>query len=99
MWGETLRSHADVYAVFQRYVEGRIPMLPWCEEPLQVETSTIARQLSALNRAGFLTINSQPAVNGVPSDHTILGWGGPGGRVYQKAYGRTPLHSSTASSM
>lgn len=28
----------------------------------------------------------QPAVNGARSDHPIFGWGGPGGRVYQKAY-------------
>lgn len=86
MWGEVLRSRQDVYAVFQRYIEGRIPILPWCEEPLQVETSSIFQQLSRLNRAGFLSINSQPAVNGELSDHSLFGWGGPGGRVYQKAY-------------
>jgi methylenetetrahydrofolate reductase (NADPH) len=33
-----------------------------------------------------LTINSQPAVNGVPSSHKTFGWGGTGGYVYQKAY-------------
>jgi hypothetical protein len=27
-------------------------------------------------RAGYLTINSQPAVNGEKSDHPIYGWGG-----------------------
>jgi methylenetetrahydrofolate reductase (NADPH) len=46
----------------------------------------VSSPLAALNRAGFLSINSQPAVNGERSDHTIFGWGGPGGRVYQKAY-------------
>lgn len=25
-------------------------------------------------------------MNGVPSDHPVFGWGGSGGRVYQKAY-------------
>jgi hypothetical protein len=25
-------------------------------------------------------------VNGAKSDHAVFGWGGPGGRVYQKAY-------------
>jgi methylenetetrahydrofolate reductase (NADPH) len=39
-----------------------------------------------INKAGFLTINSQPAVNGAKSDDPVFGWGGPGGRVYQKAY-------------
>ena len=35
---------------------------------------------------GLLTINSQPAVNGAPSDDEVYGWGGAGGYVYQKAY-------------
>ena len=39
-----------------------------------------------MNRKGYLTINSQTAVNGEKSDHPMYGWGGPGGRVYQKAY-------------
>ena len=39
-----------------------------------------------LNELGFLTINSQPKVNGVPSEDPDVGWGAPGGRVYQKAY-------------
>lgn len=40
----------------------------------------------AINRAGFMTINSQPAVNGCRSDDSVYGWGGAGGYVYQKAY-------------
>lgn len=92
MWGETLLSFQDVYHVFQQYVEGKIPMLPWCEEPLQGETASIVRQLARLNAAGVLTINSQPAVNGESSLHPTFGWGGPGGRVYQKAYGINFLH-------
>jgi len=67
-------------------VEGKIPILPWCESPAQAETHIISAPLAAFNRAGFLTINSQPAVNGEKSDHPIFGWGGAGGRVYQKAY-------------
>ena len=42
--------------------------------------------IAKLNRKGFLSINSQPAVNGEKSDHPLFGWGGMGGRVYQKAY-------------
>jgi len=47
---------------------------------------TIQSELAQLNRAGFLTINSQPAVNGVESTDAVFGWGGAGGYVYQKAY-------------
>ena len=34
----------------------------------------------------FLTINSQPAVNGIRSDDKTFGWGPSNGYVYQKAY-------------
>ncbi len=86
MWGEAPTELSDVYEVFAKFVEGKIPILPWCETPTQAETHIISAPLAAFNRAGFLTINSQPAVNGEKSDHPVFGWGGAGGRVYQKAY-------------
>ena len=55
-------------------------MLPWSEmDSLQLETGYIKDQLVALNRKGFLTINSQPCVNGQPSTDEKVGWGGPNG--------------------
>jgi methylenetetrahydrofolate reductase (NADPH) len=60
--------------------------LPWCAEPLQLETVSIIEKLSLINRSGFLTINSQPQLNGVDSEDPVFGWGGSGGVVYQKAY-------------
>ena len=60
--------------------------LPWCAEPLQLETISIIERLSLINRSGFLTINSQPQLNGVDSEDPVFGWGGSGGVVYQKAY-------------
>lgn len=86
MWGESPITVHDVFEVFARYVEGKIPILPWCEAALQPETVAISESLAAINRYGFLTINSQPAVNGEKSEHPVYGWGGSGGRVYQKAY-------------
>ena len=86
MWGEAPLEERDVYEIFALYVEGKIPILPWCETATQDETHVISSALAAFNRAGFLTINSQPAVNGEKSTHPIFGWGGPDGRVYQKAY-------------
>jgi len=53
---------------------------------LAKETSTIIDKLIALNEKGFLTINSQPRVNGVPSTDAVFGWGPEGGYVFQKAY-------------
>lgn len=85
MWG-TPQSTADVAAVFIKYVDGVIPQLPWTETGMSTESGLIGHQLRWLNQHGFLTINSQPRANGVPSDHPVLGWGGAGGRVFQKAY-------------
>jgi methylenetetrahydrofolate reductase (NADPH) len=66
--------------VFLGHVQGKIAVLPWTElEGLMGETSSISTQLTALNKAGYLTINSQPAVNGTPSSDPKHGWGGPGG--------------------
>ena len=86
MWGQAPIDVQDVFEVFAIYVEGKIPILPWCESIVQAETRVISSSLVAINRAGFLTINSQPAVNGAKSDHPDFGWGGAGGRVYQRAY-------------
>jgi methylenetetrahydrofolate reductase (NADPH) len=40
---------------------------------LQPETKIIDDQLVKMNQKGFLTINSQPAVNGEKSDSPIVG--------------------------
>lgn len=61
---------------------GEIDALPWNEmEVLQSETSLIKEDLLQLNRAGYLTINSQPSVNGLSSTDPKHGWGGAGGFV------------------
>ena len=86
MLGECPTTLSDVYQVFSDYVEGKIPLLPWCEVSLQPESFTIQKELAALNRAGFLSINSQPAVDGADSADAVFGWGGKGGYVYQKSY-------------
>jgi methylenetetrahydrofolate reductase (NADPH) len=46
--------------------QGRVGSLPWIEGPLQAESGPITDALKRLNRHGFLTINSQPRVNGLP---------------------------------
>jgi len=86
-WGAELRGVEDVAAVFVKYCQGEIGLLPWAElEGLTEESDVIRDQLVALNQAGYLTINSQPQINGEPSADPKHGWGGPGGYVYQKAY-------------
>jgi methylenetetrahydrofolate reductase (NADPH) len=59
---------------------GDLGMLPWSEmEGFHRETGTIQSQLQQLNTQGYLTINSQPQVNGAPSTDAKVGWGGPDG--------------------
>ena len=84
-WGEPV-SLADVAAIFVRYLQKELDSLPWSESPLSSEADSIKDDLVSLNRRGLLTINSQPAVDGVKSSHPVHGWGPPSGFVYQKAY-------------
>uniref|UniRef100_A0A2P2KPK8 Methylenetetrahydrofolate reductase n=1 Tax=Rhizophora mucronata TaxID=61149 RepID=A0A2P2KPK8_RHIMU len=86
-WGAPLKSVEDICEKFKSLCLGRLKSSPWSElEGLQPETRIINENLGRINLKGFLTINSQPAVNGEKSDSAAVGWGGPGGYVYQKAY-------------
>ena len=71
------------------FIKGNIRKLPWVEGELEAETlatSHLHQSLVRLNENGILTINSQPATNGVPSTDPVHGWGGPHGYIYKKAY-------------
>jgi len=85
VWGTPL-TVKDVFSVFARYCSGELKQLPWNETPLSLESDVIKDKLVSINKMGFLTINSQPAVNGVSSSDKNFGWGPRGGFVYQKAY-------------
>lgn len=90
-WGSP-KSIKEVASLFVNYLEKKIETLPWSESPLSNEADTIRDDLIALNKRGFLTINSQPAVNGVKSSHPVYGWGPANGYVYQKAYIELLVH-------
>mmetsp|Transcript_3439 Transcript_3439/g.9965 ORF Transcript_3439/g.9965 Transcript_3439/m.9965 type:complete len:600 (-) Transcript_3439:1135-2934(-) len=86
-WGAAPQTLEDVIKVFVAYTTGKVEVMPWNElGGMHAESSAIAAQLQALNGAGYLTINSQPRVNAARSDDPHVGWGGPSGYVYQKAY-------------
>eukprot|EP00794_Sanderia_malayensis_P015454 gene15454-17038_t len=93
MWGSELSSVHDVWDIFVCYITGKlnssgnkVKSLPWSDDDLAPETSVLQTSLAEINKSGFLTINSQPNVNGAPSTDPIVGWGGVGGYIYQKAY-------------
>lgn len=57
-----------------KYCIGKLRSSPWSElDGLQPETKIINEQLGNINLKGFLTINSQPAVNGERSDSLSVG--------------------------
>ena len=88
IWGYPA-TLAELSALFARFCMGQLKALPWSESAPSPETSVIQGQLAQLNELGFLTINSQPAVDGASSDDPVHGWGPSHGYVYQKV--RTPL--------
>jgi methylenetetrahydrofolate reductase (NADPH) len=85
LWGHP-ETFADVAALFAKFCSSELSALPWSDQAPSKETSVIANQLAKMNEYGFLTINSQPAVNGARSDDKVFGWGPSNGYVYQKAY-------------
>lgn len=85
LWGEP-KSLKDITNIFVRYLKGELQRLPWSDTEISTEASAIKDNLINLNSRGFLTINSQPAVNGTKSSHPVYGWGPKNGYVYQKAY-------------
>jgi methylenetetrahydrofolate reductase (NADPH) len=87
IWGDKLASYEDISNVFFNYIEGKIKKLPWCQEmELQSEIVYLKDLLYSLNHHKIFTINSQPAVNGKPSNDPYVGWGPSDGYVYQKMY-------------
>ncbi|KAG6418408.1 hypothetical protein SASPL_120612 [Salvia splendens] len=86
-WVVPLKNLEDIYEKFAKFCLGKTRSSPWSElDGLQPETKIINEQLGNINMKGFLTINSQPAVNGAKSETSYVGWGEAGGYVYQKAY-------------
>lgn len=85
LWGHPI-DRDDVSKIFRRHIEGDLEAIPWSEQGLSPETSTISKELLALNARGWWTVASQPAVNGVKSADPVFGWGPKNGFVFQKPF-------------
>ncbi|RDA86606.1 hypothetical protein CP532_5971 [Ophiocordyceps camponoti-leonardi (nom. inval.)] len=85
LWGHPTTAE-DINRIFVRHVRGELAAIPWSEEGLMEESSTIRDRLVELNNKGWWTVASQPAANGAPSNDATLGWGPPNGFVFQKAF-------------
>jgi methylenetetrahydrofolate reductase (NADPH) len=85
LWGHPVDKD-DISKLFRRHIEGDLEAIPWSEQGLSPETSTIAAELLALNSKGWWTVASQPAVNGLRSTDPVFGWGPKNGLVFQKPF-------------
>ena len=85
MWGHP-ESLDQIKDLFRSFCAGELKALPWSDSGVAKETRVINTQLGLLNALGYLTINSQPAVDGAKCEDEVHGWGPKGGYVYQKAY-------------
>lgn len=84
-WGHPAKSE-DINDLFVKHIEGQLAAIPWSEEELLPESSTIKPHLLKMNTKGWWTVASQPAVNGERSSHATYGWGPQHGFVFQKAF-------------
>ncbi|KAJ5381472.1 Methylenetetrahydrofolate reductase 2 [Penicillium cataractarum] len=93
IWGHPVEN-SDISTLFRRHVSGDLYMVPWSEggaeegTGLNAETELIRPELlKIIDGRGWWTLASQPAVNGVRSDHHIFGWGPQReGFVFQKPF-------------
>jgi methylenetetrahydrofolate reductase (NADPH) len=83
LWGLPT-TVVDISKLFAQFCRGELKSLPWSDQPTAKETTSISEPLATLNESGFLTINSQPQVDGARSSDPVHGWGPRNGYCYQK---------------
>ncbi|KAF7546461.1 hypothetical protein G7046_g9292 [Stylonectria norvegica] len=85
LWGYP-KTREDINQLFVQHIQGELSAIPWSEEELLPESSTIKPHLLQLNTKGWWTVASQPAVNGLRSTDSTFGWGPTNGFVFQKSF-------------
>ncbi|KAI0119169.1 MTHFR-domain-containing protein [Daldinia grandis] len=85
LWGYPTKRE-DINDIMVRHLKKELSAIPWSEEEFNEETGMITEQLIQLNRKGWWTVASQPAVNGLRSSDSVFGWGPQHGFVFQKAF-------------
>ncbi|KAG5931134.1 hypothetical protein E4U53_001935 [Claviceps sorghi] len=93
LWGQP-KTTEDIKQIFVKHIKGEVSAIPWSEEGLSAESSTIRHRLIDMNNKGWLTVASQPAVNGISSSDRTFGWGPANGFVFQKAFAEFFLPSA-----
>ncbi|OBA21855.1 methylenetetrahydrofolate reduct [Metschnikowia bicuspidata var. bicuspidata NRRL YB-4993] len=96
LWGcpQELKDLANIVI---RYLNNEVKALPWSDGPIGTDTNVLKESLIKLNENGFITLNSQTALNSVRSNDKVHGWGPKNGFVYQKQYLEFMVHKDVAS--
>lgn len=84
-WGYP-KTLEDLTNIFLAHLNGKIPTTPFSPDVLDPESTTILPQLERLNKRGWWTVGSQPAVDGASSSDNVFGWGPKAGYVFQKSF-------------
>ncbi|KAM3124518.1 methylenetetrahydrofolate reductase [Candidozyma auris] len=85
LWG-CPQSLQELSQIMISYLKGEIKSLPWSDGPIGDDTEVLKPALIEMNTNGIFTLNSQPALSAVKSNHEVFGWGPKNGFVYQKQY-------------
>ncbi|CAH2353375.1 methylenetetrahydrofolate reductase 2 [[Candida] railenensis] len=93
LWG-TPQTVQELSQIVVSYLKGDLSSLPWSDGPIGDESQVMVDNLIKLNQKGFITMNSQPAINAVKSKDKTYGWGPKVGYVYQKQYLEFFCHQS-----
>lgn len=98
LWGcpQTLDDLADI---FVKYLNKETNALPWSDGPIGSDTDILKASLIELNRKGYFTLNSQPALSAVRSNDKVYGWGPKNGFLYQKQYLEFLVHKDVAAKL
>ncbi|SGZ56811.1 CIC11C00000002649 [Sungouiella intermedia] len=95
LWGcpQSLKDFSDIIV---SYLKNEIKSLPWSDGPIGTDTNVLKDALIEVNKKGFFTLNSQPALSGIRSNDKTFGWGPKNGFVYQKQYLEFLVHKDVA---
>ncbi|KAJ3442187.1 methylenetetrahydrofolate reductase [Anaeramoeba flamelloides] len=81
-----LNSINDVIQIFKSYLTGEINSIPWIDKSSEIILGTDNEKAMKMVNNGLLLINLLPRLNEEVSEDILIGFGGPGGYIYEKRY-------------
>ncbi|KAJ6242674.1 methylenetetrahydrofolate reductase [Anaeramoeba flamelloides] len=81
-----LNSINDVIQIFKDFLTGKISQTPWIDKSSEIILGTDNQKSMKMVNNGLLLINLLPRLNEEVSEDILIGFGGPGGYIFQKRY-------------